>query len=590
MKVSKIYADSPFQNVEFSENGLNVVIGKISDRDNNNISSHNLGKSLLMEIIDFLLLKGIDKKEQFFLTRNEKFKYYTFFAEIVLNNGKYLIIKRNVDNNTKVSFKLNIKRMAGFDIEIDKWDFENIPFDKAKEKLNEYLCFDVLPNFKYRKTINYFIRHQNDYMDVFRLSKHRGKDREWKPIVFELLGFNGDLINEKLDMQDEFNEQKSLLEILQKENSITIEEEDKIIGLIEIKENEHNDISSNIDKFNFYTKDNLEKEDLVNNIEAKIQIANTEHYAIKYEIDKIQKSMNNEISTIDIDDIKKIYEETKIYFPQELLNEYEKVIEFNKQITYERNKYLVKNLEIMKDKEKELKQELNRLESEKSSILMYITEKSSYDKFKKYQKELSKAEADILILKEKLNNISKMAEIKNKISKISKSIEEKINELHSEILKNKHKNIRKLFNDFTICTLNTPANLSLSLNRENNIQFEADYTNGEQLLSTDEGKGNTYKKILCAAFDVALLQEYNKKSFYKFAYHDGILDGLDIRIKEKYLEYVRRITKEYDIQYILTVIESEVIGIKKEFQITNEEIVLMLSDESCKSKLFRQCF
>jgi uncharacterized protein YydD (DUF2326 family) len=58
MKISKIYANKSFKNVSFNETGLNVIIGKISDRENTDLDSHNIGKSLLLEVIDFLLLKS----------------------------------------------------------------------------------------------------------------------------------------------------------------------------------------------------------------------------------------------------------------------------------------------------------------------------------------------------------------------------------------------------------------------------------------------------------------------------------------------------------------------------------------------------
>ena len=157
-------------------------------------------------------------------------------------------------------------------------------------------------------------------------------------------------------------------------------------------------------------------------------------------------------------------------------------------------------------------------------------------------------------------------------------------------MKQKHKHIRKLFNEFTMKVLNTPAILSVKPNKSNNIEFEAEYQNQEELITTDLARGNTYKKILCAAFDTALLQFYSQNSFYKFVYHDGVLDSLDIRKKEKYIEYVREMANQNNIQYILTVIESETYDLRSEYKFTEDEVRLLLSDESCGEKLFEHCF
>lgn len=590
MKISKIYANKSFKNVSFNETGLNVIIGKISDRENTDLDSHNIGKSLLLEVIDFLLLKKVSNKDKYFLTKYQIFEECVFFAEIKLNSGQYLIVRRATATNTKISFKINDFKLDDFITDFEGWDEENIAIDKARKLLNTYINYDILPSWTYRKAINYFMRYQNDYIDVFKLSKFQGVHKDWKPMVFDLLGFDGKLIDEKLSLEEEFEEQKALLKTLETENKVSSEDEDKVVGLIEIKQNEFDTLSSEIDKFNFYEKDNTEKEKLINDIESQIKYANTEHYNIKYEINKIENSLTTGIDLINIDDINELYKEVEIFFPDALLEEYEKVVNFNKEITSERNQYLSESLATLKQELIEVETQLKKLENEKSVIFTDITEKTTYDKFKKYQKELAKAEADIIILQNKLTSINKMSSIQEKINRLDADIKLKVAELKKEILKQNHKHIRKLFNEFTMKVLNTPAILSVKSNKSNNIEFEAEYQNQEELIRTDLARGNTYKKILCAAFDTALLQFYSQNSFYKFVYHDGVLDSLDIRKKEKYIEHVREMANQSNIQYILTVIESETYDLRSEYKFTEDEVRLVLSDESCGEKLFEHCF
>lgn len=590
MKISKIYANKSFKNVSFNETGLNVIIGKISDRKNTDLDSHNIGKSLLLEVIDFLLLKKVSNKDKYFLTKYEIFKECIFFAEIKLNSGKYLVVRRATATNTKISFKINDFKLEDFITDFEGWDEENIAIDNGRKLLNTYINYDILPSWTYRKSINYFMRYQNDYIDVFKLSKFQGVHKDWKPMVFDLLGFDGKLIDEKLSLEEEFEEQKALLKTLEVENKVSSEDEDKVVGLIEIKQNEFDTLSSEIDKFNFYEKDNTEKENLINDIESQIKYANTEHYNIKYEINKIENSLTTDIDLINIDDINQLYKEVEIFFPDILLEEYEKVVNFNKEITSERNQYLSENLTTLKEELIEVETQLKTLENKKSIIFSDITEKTTYDKFKKYQKELAKTEADIIILQSKLKSINKMSSIQEKINGLDAEIKLKVAKLKKEILKQNHKHIRKLFNEFTMKVLNTPAILSVKPNKSNNIDFEAEYQNQEELITTDLARGNTYKKILCAAFDTALLQFYSQNSFYKFVYHDGVLDSLDIRKKEKYIEYVREIANKSNIQYILTVIESETHDLRSEYKFTEDEVRLILSDVSCEDKLFEHCF
>ncbi len=589
MKLCKIYSNKAFQNVKFSE-GLNVIIGNISNRDDSQKDTHNLGKSLLLQVIDFLLLKKISNKEKYFLTKNDIFSSYIFFAEIELNNGQFLIIKRAVENNTKISFKLNKIKLTSFDTDIEDWNETDLGLKKAKEYLNDCLAFDILPNWEYRKSLNYFMRHQEDFIDVFKLSKFQGLHKHWKPMVFDLLGFDGSLIKEKLEFEERYQELKDTIKILETENKVSQNDEDKIRGLIDIKKDELLSVSSQVDKFNFNESDNKEKTILVDEIENSLKIANTRHYAIKHEISKIEKSLDVGIDNIDMEEISSIYEEVKLFFPSEILVEFDKVIEFNRSITHERNQFLQENLNSLRDESIEIEALLTELEETKSNMLVDLTDKDSYDKFKKYQKQLSKIEAEVIIFENKLHNISEIAQMEDELNDLNDAIKIKITELNQAISQQHHKEIRKLFNQFTTKILNTPAILSVRTNKENNIEFEAEYQSKDSLASSDLASGNTYKKVLCASFDISLLQYYNNKSFYRFAYHDGVLDSLDIRKKENYIEFVRNLVKEFHIQYIITTIESEVNQLKDTFRITDDEICLTLSDNSCESKLFKQCF
>ena len=105
MKLSKIYSndENNFNNIEFNDS-LNVIIAEITDKTKTEKDTHNLGKTLLISVIDFLLLKNINNKLKFFLTKGG-FEGQVFFAELGLNDGSYLVIQRSVNTPSKISFK-----------------------------------------------------------------------------------------------------------------------------------------------------------------------------------------------------------------------------------------------------------------------------------------------------------------------------------------------------------------------------------------------------------------------------------------------------------------------------------------------------
>jgi len=592
MKFCKIYSanNEKFHNIKFHD-GFNVILAEITDKSKTEKDTHNLGKTSLISLIDFLLLKEINNKSKFFLTRGG-FEGQVFYAELKLNCGKYLIIRRGVNNPTKISFKINECELDGFQTKIN-YDEDDLPIDKAKQKLNEYFGFDVLSNWQYRKSVTYFLRTQNDFLDVYKLDKFKaGNDMDWKPFMFDLLGFDGGVIKKKYDLEVEIKELETKIETLQQEADINIEEKDKITGLLDIKSDEKKKIEEKIDRFNFFETDKAINKELVEDIDFRIQILNTKRYNISVEIEKIESSLSTMQGTINIDKLKNLYEDVKIYFPDNLIHDYEMLIEFKKSITEERNKVLHENLKVIKQEIISINDELKQLEVRKEGVLSYLTEKDSYSKFKETQKQLAKIEAELIILKYKIEAIEKTSLLARDIEIKQNEIKDNTKKIDALISEQKHSEIRRIFNSIINEILNTNALISLKQNKNGNVEFEANIQNPKNLVITQADFGNTYRKLLCIAFDLSILIHYANKSFYRFVYHDGALEGLDDRKKIKYLSLIRSICSKYGLQYILTLIDSDLPEDEKGniIKFPENEICLRLHDKDDTGRLFKKSF
>ncbi|WP_438710242.1 DUF2326 domain-containing protein [Aquimarina muelleri] len=583
MKISKIYSNKNFKNIEFKEK-FNAVVAFIeSDKKDD---THNLGKTSLIRVIDFLLLSSYNKNTDKLLGNN-LFIGQDFYGELKLNNGKYLIIKRSINSATKIFFKLNDSKLDGFKFDID-WD-EELTFKKARAKLNEHLEFSILPNFDYRKSITYFLRSQQDYLDVFKLNKFKGKHKDWKPFVFDLLGFNGNLILEKLEIEEEISNLKEKTKTLRLEAQIDTSEKDRLEGLLEIKKSELSEVKNQIDKFNFFKEDVLTNKQLVEEIDIKLQAFNTERYRISYEINKIESSLSDINDDVDDKEINSLFEDVNLYYPKQLKKEYDDLINFQKSLTTERKEYLSETLSLLKLDYTKLNKSIKEIESQKSDLLSFLTEKDSYFKFKEYQKKTIGIEVEIERIKDKLKAIDSTLIIENDIKDKREIISDKISELKKSLTERKHSNINKVFNSIIKEILDTNALISLKLNNQGNVEFNADYQNKTDLLKTSESQGTTYKKLLCVAFDLSLLVNYSDKSFYKFVYHDGVLEGLDDRIKIRYINLIKELCEEYNIQYIVTLIDSDLPKDTPDL-IEDKDICLKLNDKDNSGKLFLNSF
>ena len=580
MKISRIYSNKNFKNIEFKEN-LNAIIA--FSKSGKKEDTHNLGKTSLIRVIDFLLLSSFNKNTDELLGK-DIFIGQEFYAEFKLNNGNFLIVKRTINTATKIFFKLNKTKLNSFDLNIN-WD-ETLTLKKAKAHLNEQLNFSVLQNWDYRKSITYFLRSQQDYLDVFKLNKFAGgKHKYWKPFVFDLLGFKGSLILEKLEIEEDIDELKKKLKTLKLEAQIDTSEKDRLIGLLDIKKNELSEIENQIDKFNFYKEDLKTNKQLVEDIDLKLQAFNTDRYRISFEINKIQNSLSDIVDSIDTKVINDLFKEVDLYYPKQLKKEYEDLVNFQKSITIERKQYLSENLDSLKKEYSVLNENIKEVESQKSDFLSLLTQKDSYFKFKKYQKKLVGIEVEIERIKDKLKAIDNSLIYENDIRIKKELVNEKVLKLKKSLTERKHSTINKIFNSIIKEIINTNALISLKLNNQGNVEFNADYQNKIDLLKTAESQGTTYKKLLCVAFDLSLIINYSENSFYKFVYHDGVLEGLDDRIKVLYIKLVKEICEKYNIQYIVTLIDSDIPKDKQDL-ISENEICLKLNDKDNNGKLF----
>jgi uncharacterized protein YydD (DUF2326 family) len=106
---------------------------------------------------------------------------------------------------------------------------------------------------------------------------------------------------------------------------------------------------------------------------------------------------------------------------------------------------------------------------------------------------------------------------------------------------------------------------------------------------SSQSEGSSYKKLLCALFDLSILRTYSKEAFYHFVYDDGILEGLDVRKRVLLLDVLRESSVSFGIQCIITVIDADLPRDAKDNRIPFPpgETILDLHDGGPKGRLFK---
>ena len=565
MKLVKIFSNKKeFKEIEFNEH-FNIIVGKktkeSNDKNSKKKDSHNLGKTSLVNLIDFLLLKRMEG-ENVFKKHSDLFKEHIFYLELLLDSGKYLLIKRSVEKNTKISFALLETKLKKIDEEKIVWEHVDLSFEKAKKILNNiYLNFNVLKKYDYRTYLRMIFLKDKDSFSKKMKNPYKGSDFEWKNKLLYLFGFDNQIFEEKKKLEERLkvlkkDSPKNIATIIDKKRSEILEFEDNILEL-----------EKNIDVYNDYSFDKNVTEETVKNISSEISKYNQRRYNLSIDIRKISTALEEEINTIDLEQLEDIFKEVNLYFPEQLKKNYEELIEFNKIIFVERENALKNKLLKLSDESDEVNRKLEFLNRQREKNINILNENEFY---KKKAKEIVELEE----LEKKLEGITEKTEIENKHNTIVGKLEIEIskeNETYNDIKKIFQKITKKIFPERN-------GRIIIDLNNEKNPEFDL-YLEDKLKKRTSEDDGGTYKGILMACFCLSIASYYSKFNYHKFLFQDGMLEGGDNRKKKLLIELIKKVCAEYDLQYITTAIEDEINDneVKKLFD--KENIIAKLTDE-----------
>jgi uncharacterized protein YydD (DUF2326 family) len=594
MKLSKLYTDNEriFPSIFFND-GLNVVYAKINNPLDDSKDSHNLGKTFLINVIDYLLLKQI-KKGNAFAHLPDFIANLTFYLEVKLNNGTFLTISRNPNKNTKISFKAHTQKHQDFtSIPESEWDHQDVPLTtKAVGLLDSYLNLNIIKPWDYRQGVTYFLRKQKDYLDVFQISKFTaGSHKDWKPYIGKLLGLDNNLIYKKYEIESQIEKHDEKIAEQKSRSTVKLEDYDKVKATIDIKNEEISAAQSKIDQFDFHESELEINEDLVKETEEKVSNLNNHIYNINFDIKKVSDSLKSKIE-FNTKEVKAIFEDVGVHFPDNLTKKYDELLEFNKKVTIERSKHLKERLTYLEQLQKEKIAELEAANTERQDQLRLLREKDTFKKYHTLQDSLVKSKAHLNFLGNQLKELDKVILLQKDYENLEKEKKDTV-ELLEKNAREEHealKEIRLEFNRIFKEVLSVNAILYTNINSNKNIDFEAVITETDEIeTKTSESDGTSYKKLLCATFDLAVLNYYKDKEFYKFVYHDGILEGLDDRKKIKLLNILNQYTTEKGIQYILTTIDADLPRDANDNKVEFDKSVIIreLNDDGDDGRLFK---
>lgn len=594
MKLSRLYSNKPnvFEPVDFVQ-GLNVVMAEIRLPQNRNKDTHNLGKTTAGRLLDFCFLLKRDSK--FFLFKHlELFQEFVFFLEIELEDASFVTIRRGVQEATKISFK---RHGAGHQdlsvLPLAEWDHQDMPFDRARDLLDGLLDWRALKPWTFRRALGYLLRSQDDFRDVFHLRKFAAAHSDWKPFLAHILGFDAQLVAQHYKKEERLAEKQATAQTIKNELGGSIEDISKIEGILLLKQKEAEKKQKLLDDFDFRAQDKDRTKQLVDDIDERIAALNAERYSLNQNKKKILASLEEDQILFNPDEAQRLFEEAGVLFKGQVKKDFQQLIAFNRAITDERRGYLQEERAEVETELKRLNTELNALGKKRSDMLSFLSGTDVFGKYKQVSDEMVTLRADIAYLERQRGFLHRLQELRAEIRALTEERGHLQTLVEADVeMQNSDQNslfsaIRLFFSEIVEEVIDRKALLSVSPNQAGHLEFKAEILD-ESGNATSADLGHTYRKLLCIAFDMAVLRAHLDDKFPRFVYHDGVFESLDDRKKENLLTVIRRYA-DLGLQPIITLIDSDlpVRADDGDPVFSADEIVVTLHDENDQGRLFK---
>ncbi len=535
--IHKIYANmDAFKPIKFKA-GLNLILADTTADSGEKDSRNGVGKTSLINIIDFCLGANLDSKK----LPTKYIKEWVFYIELDLA-GHTIKASRSIQEyknitltgDTKfISEELNIPHnmLPDYTIDNDKW----------KLILGKHLFGLSLENKKYHPTfrllMSYFARnHKSDYIEAFQTSSTKNS---WQKQVSNsyLLGLNW---KHSVALQDIVDEKKEITDAKKIYNDPKLSR-----GRLETKklhlEKEVKDREEELATFKIHPQ----YQEIQNNVNSLTQVIHelaNENIFLKRKLTQYEDSIITE-KPPEMLNVEALYKEANLHFGDVVKKTLADAKAFHSQIIQNRKSFL--EVEILELKNKIIKnnKNLEKDSNERANLMIILQEHNALDEFTRHQELFIQKKLELERIIEKLSNFIQIDtsndDIKTRTMELVKKIKRDYDGAYfkkAQAIETFNENSQKLYNE--------TGNLTISVSDKGKYDLDVDIPKGNS-----EGVGKM--KIFC--YDLMLVKLFSHNDMIDFLIHDStIFDGVDSRQVARALEHAHQIGDENNFQYICT--------------------------------------
>lgn len=551
----RVYSDTNLIDAVSFHNGINIILGKYSeDKDARGING--IGKSTLVRLIDFTLLSGkaekrFNQKKYDFLRDDE----HTISLEFELQEQKYFI-KRGFTDTKKIFFG---KRPDSLD------EYEKSEMPKVLEGIffpteNNEVFFEGK---RYGTLMEFFVKddlQSQQRADPLNFVSYNANAREKALYNFYLLNLPTKTLLKYNEVSSEYekynNTVKSLSEKIKADTGKDIQE----FRTERLKiEKDISAIENSLKEYNFF-ENHKEIEQKLNQVISEINEQSVTYHNANRKLEKL-KSSYNDVSSIDLAKIQKLYNETIATFGNFVKKNLDEVIGFKKQLLANRNKYLLEEEKKLQFSIDESLKQLEKSEKNRSQLFSLLKERGALDRIESTYERLVNEKT---LLERNTSIVREIDEIEEILGNSNIVIAELKRDILSELNKQQPyiDELRLLFQqilenaiyldeEFDNSYFNIPLN---STTPRNQLPFKINLE-----IPKADALGQERLKIVAYDLMVFLKSRIDNRNIPDCLVHDGVFHAISNKTITNVLNYMFQKSNElHNFQYILTFNEDEI--------------------------------
>lgn len=537
LKSLTIYNDSELiREIPFHK-GINLIVDETKSKDKTE-SGNSVGKTTVLRLIDFCLdgsgnniyidpeFKNTNKKIESFLKENNILITLVLVEDLEDKNSKTITIQRNF-----LSYKNKIQKINS----------ETLSNDDFSSTLKE-LIFDSTekqPTLKQLKSKN--IRDEkNKLTQTIRvLPQNVTTDAIYESLHLFWFGIDIDTSKDKL-VRDKNIEEK-LQTRLRKESNLSQINQSLIIINKQIEV-----LNKKKELFNLNEKYEEELQSL-NNIKSNINRVSTNLSRLELRKELILESkvdFEKDVTNINIDQIKRMYEKAKSFIPN-IQRTFEETVSFHNEMIQQKVAYITEELPTLEHEINQLKRSLNTLIIQEKSISESLNKSGAIE-------DLQLIINDLNSYYEKKGNFEEQKRLWEKSNDNLKQLNDKLDKINLNIL-SKDELIQQRIVEFNSYF----SDISSRLDGVHSL-LSADNDGGIYKFKIDNIEGNPgtgSKKSQMASFDLAYIKFADSLNIP--CLHFILQDQIENVHSNQISNLLTEIVDEVNCQYVLPVLRDK---------------------------------